>query len=62
VDYYCQSCGTLNNFGRNFVQKTDACCGCGVTNRWSKVQPQSFDYVLTANDRMMLRSFRIDPE
>jgi hypothetical protein len=62
VDYYCLGCGSLNNFGRNFVKETDACCSCGAVKRWSKVQPQTFDYVLTANDRMMLRSFRIDPE
>jgi hypothetical protein len=55
-------CGTMNNFGRNFVKETDACCSCGAVKRWSKVQPQTFDYVLTMNDRMMLRSFRIDPE
>ena len=62
VDFYCRACGTLNTFERNYIERADACYHCKTQGRWTKVQPQSFEYELTVNDRRFLRSMRIDPE
>jgi hypothetical protein len=62
VDFYCRACGSLNTFDRNYLESSDACFSCKTQGRWTKVQPQTFEYVLTVLDRQMLKSFRIDPE
>ncbi len=57
------ACGTMNNFGRLYiVEDADACTGCGAKRQWTKVKPESVEYVLSRNDKLFLRSLRIDPE
>ena len=58
----CRSCEGHNDFPRNWIEDTDKCKFCGAVGLWRRPDEPTVLYELSRNDKVMLRSMRIDPE
>jgi hypothetical protein len=62
MELVCRACDGHNDFSRNWIEDTDKCKFCGTAGMWRRPDEPKVLFHLSLNDKLFLRSIRVDPE